>query len=127
MAIFYRVTFIQFFAKDGILEEARAIAIKEAVAGQVQQAMLKENITKTEMARRMKTSRAALDRLLDPGMPPSRCRRCLGQQMRLAAVRALNWARVYSAALHWPPVQEPADERRRSPRLRRAAHLLHVC
>lgn len=28
--------------------------------------MAKENITKVEMARRMRTSRAALDRLLDP-------------------------------------------------------------
>jgi hypothetical protein len=52
---------------ESILEETRALAIKETVAGQVQQAMAKENITKVEMARRMKTSRAALDRLLDPG------------------------------------------------------------
>jgi len=57
----------EFLQEEGILQEARAIAIKEAVAWQVQQAMLKEKITKVEMARRMKTSRAALDRLLDPG------------------------------------------------------------
>jgi len=56
-----------FLKEEGILEEARTIAIKEAVAWQVQQAMLKGNITKVEMARRMRTSRAALDRLLDPG------------------------------------------------------------
>ena len=56
-----------FLKEEGILEEARTIAIKEAVAWQVQQAMAKEKITKVEMARRMKTSRAALDRLLDPG------------------------------------------------------------
>jgi transcriptional regulator with XRE-family HTH domain len=41
--------------------------LKETLAGQVQQAMKKEKISKVEMARRMKTSRAALDRLLDPG------------------------------------------------------------
>ena len=35
------------------------MAIKETVAWQVQQAMEKENITKVEMARRMKTTRAA--------------------------------------------------------------------
>jgi antitoxin HicB len=33
----------------------------------VRQATTKDNITKVEMARRMRTSRAALDRLLDPG------------------------------------------------------------
>ena len=53
--------------EDGALEETRAIVIKETLAWQVQQAMQKENITKVEMARRMNTSRAALDRLLDPG------------------------------------------------------------
>lgn len=56
-----------FLKEEGILEETRAIAIKEAVAWQVRQAMEKDNITKVEMARRMHTSRAALDRLLDPG------------------------------------------------------------
>jgi predicted XRE-type DNA-binding protein len=55
-----------FLKEEGILEEARSIAVKEALAWQVEQAMKREKITKTEMARRMKTSRAALDRLLDP-------------------------------------------------------------
>jgi antitoxin HicB len=52
---------------EGILADTRAIAIKEAVAWQVQKAMKKEKISKVEMARRMRTSRAALDRLLAPG------------------------------------------------------------
>ena len=56
-----------FLTEEGILEETRAMAIKETVAWQVQQLMEKEKITKVEMAKRMKTSRAALDRLLDPG------------------------------------------------------------
>ncbi len=43
-----------------------AVLLEETVAWQVQQAMEKENISRVEMARRMKTSRAALDRLLDP-------------------------------------------------------------
>ncbi len=55
-----------FLRDEGVLEEARATAIKEAVAWQVQQAMKKDNISKMEMARRMNTSRAALNRLLDP-------------------------------------------------------------
>lgn len=55
-----------FLREEEILEEARSIAVKEALAWQVEQAMKREKITKAEMARRMHTSRAALDRLLDP-------------------------------------------------------------
>jgi hypothetical protein len=56
-----------FLKEEGILEEPRAAALKETLAWQVQQAMEKGKISKVEMARCMKTSRAALDRLLDPG------------------------------------------------------------
>jgi len=49
-----------------MLEETRTIALKEAVAWQMQQTMEVDHISKVEMARRMNTSRAALDRLLDP-------------------------------------------------------------
>jgi hypothetical protein len=55
-----------FLKEEGVLEETRAVALKETLAWQVQQAMKKEKISKVEMARRLKTSRAALDRLLDP-------------------------------------------------------------
>jgi transcriptional regulator with XRE-family HTH domain len=41
-------------------------AIKETIAWQISQAMERLQLTKTEMAGRMGTSRAALDRLLDP-------------------------------------------------------------
>ena len=56
-----------FLKEEGVLEETRAVALKETLAWQVRQAMEKEKISKVEMARRMNTSRAALDRLLDPG------------------------------------------------------------
>jgi antitoxin HicB len=56
-----------FLKEEGILEETRALVLKETLAWQVQQAMEKGKISKVEMARRMNTSRAALDRLLDPG------------------------------------------------------------
>jgi antitoxin HicB len=42
------------------------IATKEVVAWQIEQAMHKGNITKVERAKRMRNSRAALNRLLDP-------------------------------------------------------------
>jgi antitoxin HicB len=56
-----------FLREEGVLEETRAVALKETLAWQVQQEMKKRKISKVEMARRMNTSRAALDRLLDPG------------------------------------------------------------
>jgi antitoxin HicB len=57
----------EFLKEEGVLEETRAAVLKETLAWQVQQAMKKEKLSKVEMARRMNTSRAALDRLLDPG------------------------------------------------------------
>lgn len=57
--------FDEFLEEDGRLEEATAIAIKRVIAWQFKQAMDVSGITKTTMAKRMQTSRASLDRLLD--------------------------------------------------------------
>lgn len=83
-----------FLREEEILEEARAVAIKEAVAFQVQQVMQKEKISKIEMARRMKTSRAALDRFLAPGSASvtlqtlTRAARAIGRDLRIELVQA---------------------------------------
>jgi antitoxin HicB len=53
-------------AEDGILGEFQAVAIKEVVAFQIDKAMRRDGITKTKMAEKMRTSRAQLNRLLDP-------------------------------------------------------------
>ena len=58
--------FDDFLEDEGILAEVEAVAIKRVIAFQVEQMMKEQNLSKTEMSRRMKTSRAALDRLLDP-------------------------------------------------------------
>lgn len=55
-----------FLEEEGILEEATARAVKKALAWQFTQAMQQQKVTKSALARRMKTSRAQLDRLLDP-------------------------------------------------------------
>ncbi len=52
--------------EEGVFEEVTAAAIKRVLARQVEAAMKEKNFSKAEMARRMHTSRAALDRLLDP-------------------------------------------------------------
>jgi predicted XRE-type DNA-binding protein len=51
--------------EEGLLEDATAVAVKRVIAWQILQAMEKQQITKTDMAKRMHTSRAALNRLLD--------------------------------------------------------------
>ncbi|MHB8481489.1 MAG: helix-turn-helix domain-containing protein [Nitrospiria bacterium] len=58
--------FDDFLKEEGIYEEVQATAIKRVLAWQLEQAMKQRKITKIEMARRMETSRAQLDRLLDP-------------------------------------------------------------
>ena len=58
--------FDDFLKEEKIYEQTQAAAIKRVVAYQIVQEMKLKNLTKTEMASRMKTSRAALERLLDP-------------------------------------------------------------
>lgn len=55
-----------FLREEGITESATAIAIKRVLAWQLQKAMSERNLTKTAMAGRMKTTRAQLDRVLNP-------------------------------------------------------------
>jgi antitoxin HicB len=50
----------------GILEESTNFAIKSVLAWQIGQEMKKKKLSKMKMAEAMKTSRAQLDRLLDP-------------------------------------------------------------
>ena len=57
--------FDTFLEADGIREEVVASAIKRVIAWQLAEAMQKKHITKTEMAARMNTSRAVINRLLD--------------------------------------------------------------
>ncbi len=59
-------SFDSWLREEGIYEEVSATAIKRVVARQVEIAMQQKGLTKAEMARRMHTSRAAIDRLLDP-------------------------------------------------------------
>jgi antitoxin HicB len=59
-------TFDSWLREEGVYEKVSATAIKRVVARQVEAAMQQKGLTKVEMARRMRTSRSALDRLLDP-------------------------------------------------------------
>ena len=59
-------SFDSWLREEDIYEEVTAAAIKRALARQVEAAMKEKQFSKAEMARRMHTSRSALDRLLDP-------------------------------------------------------------
>ena len=48
-----------------MLEEVTAVAMKRVIAWQIAQEMKAQQLTKTALAKRMHTSRAALNRLLD--------------------------------------------------------------
>lgn len=59
-------SFDAYLKAQGRYEETQAVAIKRVLAWQIEEAMQEEAVSKTEMARRMNTSRSQLDRLLDP-------------------------------------------------------------
>ena len=58
--------FDEFLNEEGLLEDVTAVAVKRYIAFQLAAKMDETNLSKAEMARRMETSRSALDRLLDP-------------------------------------------------------------
>ena len=62
-------SFDDFLEQEGLLEEATAVAVKRYVAFELCRKMSEQNLSKTDMARLMETSRSALDRLLDPENP----------------------------------------------------------
>jgi antitoxin HicB len=87
-----------FLKEEGVLEETRAIALKETLAWQVEQAMKKakikrrsiqKKVNKVEMVRRMNTIRVVLDRLLDRGNASvtlqtlCKAARAIGRELRI--------------------------------------------
>jgi DNA-binding Xre family transcriptional regulator len=61
-------SFDDFLKQEGTQEEIHAVAIKRVIAWQLAEAMKARHISKSEMARRMSTSRSQLNRLLDPNV-----------------------------------------------------------
>jgi DNA-binding Xre family transcriptional regulator len=59
-------SFDDFLKEEGIYEEVTATAIKRVIAWQLEQSRLAQGISKSELARQMRTSRTQIDRLLDP-------------------------------------------------------------
>ena len=57
--------FDDFLKEEGLYEQTTAAALKKVLALQIEEGMKAQQLTKTAMAKRMHTSRAALNRLLD--------------------------------------------------------------
>ena len=89
-------SFDDFLEEDNSLTEINAIALKRVLAWQIAQAMEERGLTKTEMASKMKTSRAALNRLLDPENTSvtlntmERAARAIGKRLQLDLVDGKN-------------------------------------
>lgn len=87
-------SFDTFLQDEEIYEEVNARAVKRVLAWQLAQALEKENLTKTELASRMHTSRAAVNRLLDPNNPSlnlqtmEKAARALGKKLAIQLVEA---------------------------------------
>lgn len=83
-----------FLEGEGLLEEAEAVAIKRSIALQLGDLMASANLSKSEAAGRLKTSRAAVDRLLDPNntsvtlLTLNRAARAFGRRLNIQLVRA---------------------------------------
>lgn len=59
-------SFDDFLEAEGIANEVESGAIKKLISFQLLETIKNENLTKTELAHRLETSRAAVNRLLDP-------------------------------------------------------------
>jgi antitoxin HicB len=85
-------SFDSWLDREGIREEVTAAAIKAVIARQLAADMKKKKITKQRMALLMKTSRAQVDRLLDPDNGSAtieslqRAARIVGRELRLRLV-----------------------------------------
>jgi predicted XRE-type DNA-binding protein len=85
-------SFDDFLIEEDLAEEVEAGAIKKIIAYQLQEAIEKEQLTKTALATRLDTSRAAVDRLLDPEnesitlLTLKKAANVLGKKLRLELV-----------------------------------------
>lgn len=86
--------FRSYLQEEGILEEVEARAMKHALTLQLGKLIEQKAISKTEMAARMKTSRAAVDRLLDDSNTSitlttlGKAAHALGQKLKIEMVPA---------------------------------------
>jgi len=85
-------SFDDFLKGEGIYGEVTARAIKRVIARRLDALMEEQGLTKSELAKRMKTSRAQLDQLLDPENESvtlgtlARAAQAVGRQLKMELV-----------------------------------------
>ncbi len=86
--------FRDFLEEQGILGEVEARALKQSMSLQISRLLEEKSVTKAEMAARMKTSRASVDRLLDASNSSvtlntlGKAARALGRKLKIELVPA---------------------------------------
>jgi len=81
-----------FLEEEGVRDEFQAVAIKEVLAWQIEQAMKSQGMSRTRLAERMGTSRTQINRLLNPSdgnvtlATLQRAAEMLGRKVRLELV-----------------------------------------
>ncbi|MEJ2435371.1 MAG: Fis family transcriptional regulator [Pseudolabrys sp.] len=84
--------FEDWLEQEGLRDEVTAAAVKAVIARQLADEMKKKKITKQRMAELMRTSRAQVDRLLDPDNGSAtietlqRAARIVGRELRMRLV-----------------------------------------
>jgi antitoxin HicB len=87
-------SFDDFLDEENLLVEANEIAIKRVISWQLQQEIESKRMTKTDVAKAMGTSRAAVDRLLDPNNTSvtlntlSKAAKILGKKIEIDLIEA---------------------------------------
>jgi len=86
--------FRDFLMQEGMLEEVELLALKRAIALQLERLRKQQALSKSSLALRMNTSRAAVDRLLDASNPSltlgtlEKAARVLKQKLKVELVPA---------------------------------------
>jgi hypothetical protein len=73
--------FDDFMVEQGLYDEAKELAAKKLIAVELKQEMEAQKLSKTKIAKKMNTSRVAVDNILDPNYNTS-----LGTLERFASV-----------------------------------------
>ena len=84
-------TLSQWLEHEGIRDDVALAAVKKVIAVQLAAQMREQNMSKSELARRMRTSRAQVDRVLDPQRDVtvgtlSRAAGLMGRKVRLELI-----------------------------------------
>jgi DNA-binding phage protein len=81
--------FDDFMIEQGLYDEAKELAAKKLIAFELQQEMSAQKLTKSSIAKKMNTSRVAIDNILNPTYNTSigtleRCATVLGKRLSIS-------------------------------------------